>query len=366
MKKYDFIVYIGRFQPFHNGHLTVLRQALDQANKVILVAGSANSPRTPKNPWNTHERHEMIMNAVHGDETLCSRVADIIFFPVEDRLYKEAKWIETIQSNVDQLVKKISKNKNPSIALIGHEKDSSSYYLKNNFPFWDFVETGPYIKEKSDNGKVVSATKIRELIFEGHLGYTASNLPSSVYNFIESWVRDNKEVFDTLKSEYEEGSREEQVYINLPYGMNFLTADAVVVQSGHVLLVQRDEFPGKGLWAIPGVHVDQNETVQDAAIRALIEETHLKVPVKVLKGSMKEVKIFDNPDRSLRGRLHNKNARTLTMAHYFELDSSQPLPKNVRGGKGIKKAWWFSFAEVREMRRELFEDHADILDYFIG
>lgn len=360
MQKYDYIVYIGRFQPFHDGHYNVLLQAFESAKKVIIVIGSANTPRTPKNPWTAEERMEMIRDTIINNMDV-NALDNIIFLPVEDRLYKEAKWIEDIQSGVDQLTKGRG-----SIALIGHEKDNSSYYLKNNFPFWDFVETGPYIKERFDNGQVVSATKIRELIFENHYGYAASNLPEAVCNYMEYWFGHNDEVLNNLRMEYEEGSKEEQIYINLPYGMNFVTADSVVIQSGHVLLVQRDEFPGKGLWAIPGVHVDQNETVEDAAIRALVEETHLKVPTKVLKGSLKEVKIFDNPNRSLRGRLHRKNARTLTIAHHFQLDSSQPLPKNVRGGKGIRKAWWFSFAEVRKMRDQLFEDHADILDYFIG
>jgi hypothetical protein len=55
------------------------------------------------------------------------------------------------------------------------------------------------------------------------------------------------------------------------------------------------------------------------------------------------------------------------MAYYYELDSSRPLPiKGLKGGEGIKKAWWFTFAEARKMRSKLFEDHADILDYFIG
>ena len=56
----------------------------------------------------------------------------------------------------------------------------------------------------------------------------------------------------------------------------------------------------------------------------------------------------------------------MTMAYYYELDSTKPLPTNVRGGEGIDAAWWFTFAEVRQMRSKLFEDHADIIDFFIG
>ena len=158
----------------------------------------------------------------------------------------------------------------------------------------------------------------------------------------------------------------EKVVEQTPHGMTFMTADSVVVQSGHLLLVKRGDYPGKGLWALPGVHVDPNETVAEASIRALIDETHLKVPERVLKGSLEGVKLFDHPERSLRARLTQKRARSITMAYHYELDSTKPLPTNLRGGKGIETAWWFTFAEVRKMRSHLFEDHADIIDFFIG
>lgn len=359
-RKYDFIVYIGRFQPFHDGHMTTLNQAVEAGKEVIVVIGSANAARTPKNPWTAMERQEMIANSAYEAGIDVSKLS---FIHVEDRRYKDEKWVSYIQSTVSEIVRAKVRG-NVGIALIGHEKDSSSYYLKQNFPFWDFVETGPYIKEHGENGKVVSSTKVRELMFEGHVGYTESNLPRIVYHNLIEFT--HSEVFKQLKEEYNHAVAEEKVYESLPYGMNFTTADSVVVQSGHVLLVKRGNLPGKGLWALPGVHVDQNETVLDASIRALVDETHLKVPVKVLKGSVKEVKLFDHPDRSLRARLTQKFARTLTVAHYFQLDSSQPLPTNVRGGEGIEKAWWFPFSEIRKMRDQLFEDHADILDYFIG
>jgi bifunctional NMN adenylyltransferase/nudix hydrolase len=69
-----------------------------------------------------------------------------------------------------------------------------------------------------------------------------------------------------------------------PFPPTFVTVDAVVVQSGHVLLVKRKAMPGAGLWALPGGFLNQEETLLDGAIRELKEETKIKVPVPVLKG----------------------------------------------------------------------------------
>lgn len=354
-KEFDYIVYVGRFQPLHDGHMTTLNLALEKADNVIIIIGSANAAPTPKNPWTAEQRRDMIIAAMAGDE----RLFNINFIFAEDRLYKEPKWFTYVESSVKSIAGK------GKIGLIGHEKDATSYYLKNRFPRWEFVETGPYIKERGNSAAVVSSTKVRELMFTNHLGYTKSNLPLAVYDELESFTMTPQ--YEYLQEWYDFIIEEEKIVEPLENGMSFLTVDSVVTQSSHVLLVQRDELPGKGLWALPGVHVDQNETMDDASVRALIKETSLRVPEKVLRGSLKKTHHFDHPDRSLRARLTSKKARTITMAYYYELDSSQPLPtEGLKGGEGIRKAWWFSFAEIKRMRSQLFEDHADIIDYFIG
>ncbi len=50
--QYDNLVFIGRFEPFHNAHQTIIRNALKLSRKVIVLVGSTGKPRTIKNPWN--------------------------------------------------------------------------------------------------------------------------------------------------------------------------------------------------------------------------------------------------------------------------------------------------------------------------
>ena len=56
----DFLVFIGRFQPYHNGHHAVVTKALRRASFLVLLLGSAHRPRCTRNPWTFAEREAMV------------------------------------------------------------------------------------------------------------------------------------------------------------------------------------------------------------------------------------------------------------------------------------------------------------------
>ena len=62
--RFDAAVLIGRFQPFHEGHRSLLVQALELAPEVIVVIGSAHQARSPRDPWTWEERARTIHDAV--------------------------------------------------------------------------------------------------------------------------------------------------------------------------------------------------------------------------------------------------------------------------------------------------------------
>lgn len=64
-----------------------------------------------------------------------------------------------------------------------------------------------------------------------------------------------------------------------------------------VLLIQRKNDPFKDQWALPGGFVEKDETLEEAAIRELKEETGIKVEY------MEQVKAFGDPGRDPRGRV---------------------------------------------------------------
>jgi len=57
-------LFIGRFQPFHNGHLEVVREMAGQVDKLIIAIGSAQESHTPEDPFTAGERHLMISESL--------------------------------------------------------------------------------------------------------------------------------------------------------------------------------------------------------------------------------------------------------------------------------------------------------------
>ena len=70
MNKFKLAVYIGRFQPFHNGHLETLKQGLAIADKVVMVLGSYKKSHSYKNPFSFEERVEMIKSSISQELSL--------------------------------------------------------------------------------------------------------------------------------------------------------------------------------------------------------------------------------------------------------------------------------------------------------
>lgn len=345
-KKYKYLVFIGRFQPFHNGHAKVIKKALELAEHVIVLIGSSNAARSWRNPWTYGERKDFIWQWYMEQFT----EATLSIEPIPDALYDSGHWLVTVQNTVFNVAK--SRSHQPTkekIGLIGHSKDHSSFYL-NQFPQWDSENVPGY-----DDKRFLDATWIRNLYFDGNDQIIKDVLPAivpeNVTGFLTGFYDDPS--FEWLVGEHEYYVNYRKPYANLPHGIIFNTTDAVVVQSGHILLIERKARPGKGLLAMPGGFLAQNETIYQGVIRELREETGLNVPENVLEGSLRHVRPFDDPNRSSRGRV-------VTHAHLFGLKPMPKLPK-VKGGDDAKRAFWEPLANL--VPTDFFEDHYHIINH---
>jgi len=348
---YDYLVFIMRGQPFHLGHKSVIDIAFQHANNVIVFLGSENRPRSPRNPWTFEERKNMILKTYRVGKPCPLHIESL-----NDHLYIDNNWVKEVQAKVQEIVRTTTLGPNPKIGLIGHAKDNSSYYLKK-FPQWGSVEADGY-----DKHHLCNATDIRELYFmpEHWDGVTydrwKNECPDTTVKALEAFKLTKE--YDYLRDwqEYCEQYKKDHKFPGKPYDSAQITVDAVVIQSGHILLIERRALPGKGLIALPGGFLDTSETLENSMIRELREETKLKVPERVLRGSITKRHPFDDPHRSSRGRI-------VTHAFLIELEPTETLPK-VRGGDDAKRAFWKPLSELDP--KEMFDDHYFIIQYLTG
>jgi len=132
---------IGRFQPFHLGHLEALRFALSKVDKLWVGLGSSNKPAQKNDPFSAEERKEMILSSI--DDSMKDKIS-IYFIPDLDN---HVKWIEKI----DTIIPKFD------IVFSNDELTTHLYSTRS-------VQVIPIPFLKRD---VLSGTNIRDLIISG-------------------------------------------------------------------------------------------------------------------------------------------------------------------------------------------------------
>ena len=354
----DLGAFIGRFQFFHNGHrdaivqavhtghITALRESLKKVRYLAILIGSSFQPRTYFNPFTFEEREAYIMASLPED--IRDRVK---CFPLADAAYNNNAWILNVQEQVEEARQYFGLPENAHIGLVGHKKDGSSYYL-NMFPFWDEVP----VEDRTG----LSATPLRNKYFLTREPLTTDEMPQPVIDFLDQFTEHGD--YNRLLDEYEHVERYQAPYRNLPYRPIFVTVDACVIQSGHVLLVKRKSLPGRGLWAMPGGFLETSERIEDAIYRELKEETSIDVPENILRGRTKRIEVFDAVHRSSRGR---------TITHCALINLQTPprksgervrLPRTKGQESEVERVKWWPLKGPGAITQEMmFEDHMDII-----
>jgi bifunctional NMN adenylyltransferase/nudix hydrolase len=364
----DVAVYVGRFQPFHNGHLALLQRALALAPLVVVVIGSAHQARTPKNPFTAAERAEMIHGALSPQDR-----ARVRMLPLRD-CYDLPRWVDAVRQGVANIVQKERTHPHAAVpaahtepggavelghapqarvVLVGHFKDPTSDYLRS-FHGWA-VESVPRIP-------VADGTQIRNELFAGDaqqpepiLATLAPQVPPGTVHFMRHWLQQPH--FTRLQHEWRMLNEYHAAWAGTPYPVVLVTVDAVVRCAGHVLLIRRAHAPGVGLLAVPGGFIEQRETTLQSCLRELQEETHLDVPEATLRQCLKASAVFDHPDRSLRGR-------TITHGFFFDLGDGA-LP-HVRADDDAQAVEWVAVEWLPRVEDQFHDDHFHMLDHFLG
>jgi bifunctional NMN adenylyltransferase/nudix hydrolase len=339
----DAAVLIGRFQPFHDGHLSLLRLALAHAPRVVVVIGSAHQARSPKNPFTWQERAQMVRRAVPQDAR-----ARILCVPARDH-FDDARWLAEVRARVaDALAEPGAAAQ--ALLLVGHLRDATRDYLRA-FPEWTLHEApGVPVRRASAMRAAMFATPPGQA-----LDALAGELPASTLDFLRGWRA--APFFDALAEESALLQAYEASWAGAPYPPVLVTVDCVVKCQDRVLLIERAQAPGKGLLAVPGGFLEQRETTLQAALRELEEETHLALTASALRACLRAADVFDHPDRSQRGR-------TITHGHFFDL-GSQALPL-LRADDDASAAEWTPIADIAAREDRFLDDHFQMLDHYLG
>ena len=165
-KKYRCGLYIGRFQPIHIGHESIIRKMLKECNTVIVAIGSAQEHNTQRNPFNFYERKDLITNIFYRE--IISGQLTII--PLKDRENpsNDASWGDYVFDKVKWFT-----NEKPDVVYEGEEAERNSWY----------DNLGIKVVKVPRTNIPVSATKLREALADPHdsLGFTPySMLPAAI------------------------------------------------------------------------------------------------------------------------------------------------------------------------------------------
>ena len=87
-------LFIGRFQPFHNGHLQVAKDISKKFDEIIIGIGSSQEKNTKENTFGFNERKQMISKTLKSN-----KIKNFRIYPVPD-LYNDYKWTNYIIDNL--------------------------------------------------------------------------------------------------------------------------------------------------------------------------------------------------------------------------------------------------------------------------
>jgi bifunctional NMN adenylyltransferase/nudix hydrolase len=310
-------IFIGRFQPAHQGHVHALGITSTQVDKLYILVGSANACRSIKNPWTFSERAARLRQKLRNEG-----ISNFEIVPLNDHPYNDSQWIADVRATAEHYAM-------GTPTLFGHMKDGNDYLRW--FPDWKFRDI-----EAQYN---MNATQIRQRMFE---------------------LKD-PDMPETVRADYAYYEKEKATFGNYPFPetLNFNCSDAVLECQGHVLLIQRKYAPGAGSWALPGGFRNQRETFLDCAIRELQEETNVRVPEKVLRGSIVKTELFDDPRRSFG---IPRNSLAVYMRISPNPDGSMP---RANGADDAAECRWVSLTDALN-KYELYDDHAAIISKITG
>lgn len=172
MTKYQHGFMVSRFQPFHNGHRSLLDKMLNECNHATLILGSAQESRTAKNPFNVEERIFMIKN-VYGN------LKKLDIFCIND-IPNDNKWYD----HVMLLLKENSKKYRSIDAYYCGSADDGKWFDDG------YINIEVLDRTKQEGYLNISGTEIRDMIRNNDISWK-NYIPEQNVDFVENFFEEN-------------------------------------------------------------------------------------------------------------------------------------------------------------------------------
>ncbi len=127
---------VGRFQPFHKGHLNCVKYILSRHEKIIIGIGSALESHTLRNPFTAAERMKMIMLSLGEAGIDCNKY---ILIPIPDSDI-HTTWISIVETLVPEINKAV---------IYSNEPLTRRLFIENGYK----VEALPFYKREVYSGE---------------------------------------------------------------------------------------------------------------------------------------------------------------------------------------------------------------------
>lgn len=242
-------LFIGRFQPFHLGHIDALNQARKYGiTEFIIGIGSSNKEHTAENPFTYEERKTMvtkILNAIGVKFTI---------YPLPD-MESDEDWKNYIIKNMP----------NFDVVISGNPRTSSIF------------KKTPYKICPIKIIKDIKSTSIRHMIHIGNMEGLKELVPGQVIIYLKSMKADKR-----LTKYYQD----EHIWPSI-------AVDGILVTKEKKIIIIQRKNPPLG-YALPGWFVEYGETTEQALIREMKEEVGVHIKIRKLAG------VMSNPKRDPR------------------------------------------------------------------
>ena len=168
-KRYANGIILGRFQPFHKGHASIVEQALEKADRVLILVGSAQESRTVRNPYSYEERARLIKKIFPER---------VILYPLRDLGIGDVNgWGEYVITSAEKAL-----GEKAECLFLGHEEKNAKWLSPERKAQIDLVEL-------SRASIPISATMVRSFLLEDDFEGYKQAMKEELYEDY-AWLRE--------------------------------------------------------------------------------------------------------------------------------------------------------------------------------